>query len=259
MGDDGAVSPAHPLLEVVGLTVTFGGVHAVHDVDLALDEGSFVGLIGPNGAGKTTLIDAITGFVDPSAGAIRFGGVDLTGASPAARSRAGVVRTFQSLELFEDLTVGDNLRVAAEPPRWWDPLADAVRLRRSDPSADAVTWALEVVGLGDAVDQRPSDLSHGRRKLVAVARALASRPRLVLLDEPAAGLDSVETAQLGERLRSLPAAGVTVLLVDHDMSLVLGVCDRVVVLDTGSVIADGPPDAIRGDARVVEAYLGTAS
>jgi branched-chain amino acid transport system ATP-binding protein len=248
------------VLETTGLTVSFGGVHAVHDVDLAVDEGAFVGLIGPNGAGKTTLIDAITGFVPPSSGTVHFAGADLTSTSPAERAKAGLVRTFQSLELFEDLSVGDNLRVAAEPSRWWDPLTDAIRPRRADPSAvEAVAWALEVVGLTEAVDDVPIDLSHGQRKLVAVARALASRPRLVLLDEPAAGLDSTETALLGEHLRTLPEHGVTVLLVDHDMSLVLGVCDRVVVLDVGSVIADGPPDAIRGDARVVEAYLGTAS
>jgi branched-chain amino acid transport system ATP-binding protein len=149
--------------------------------------------------------------------------------------------------------------VAAEPSRWWDPLADALRPRRSDPAAEAVAWALEVVGLADALGERPGDLSHGQRKLVAVARALASRPRLVLLDEPAAGLDSIETRRLGDRLRSLPEAGVSVLLVDHDMALVLGVCDRVVVLDTGSVIAEGAPEAIRGDAGVIAAYLGTAS
>jgi branched-chain amino acid transport system ATP-binding protein len=248
------------VLETKGLTVSFGGIHAVDDVDLVVDEGAFVGLIGPNGAGKTTLIDAVTGFVPPTSGTVHFAGVDVTSTSPAERARAGLVRTFQSLELFEDLTVGDNLRVAAEPARWWNPLADAVRPRRVDPSAvEAVAWALEVVGLAGAAGDFPSDLSHGQRKLVAVARALASQPRLVLLDEPAAGLDSTETALLGEHLRTLPEHGVTVLLVDHDMTLVLGVCDRVVVLDVGSVIADGPPDAIRGDARVVEAYLGTAS
>lgn len=248
------------MLETKGLTVSFGGIHAVDDVDLVVDEGAFVGLIGPNGAGKTTLIDAVTGFVPPTSGTVHFAGVDVTSTSPAERARAGLVRTFQSLELFEDLTVGDNLRVAAEPARWWNPLADAVRPRRVDPSAvEAVAWALEVVGLAGAAGDFPSDLSHGQRKLVAVARALASQPRLVLLDEPAAGLDSTETALLGEHLRTLPEHGVTVLLVDHDMTLVLGVCDRVVVLDVGSVIADGPPDAIRGDARVVEAYLGTAS
>lgn len=246
------------MLRTRGLTVTFGGVHAVHDVDLDVAAGSFVGLIGPNGAGKTTLIDAVTGFVTPSAGTVEFEGEDITTLAPSARARLGLVRTFQSLELFEDLSVGDNLRVGAETPRWWDPLVDAVRPRRRDEVAEQVDWALEVVGLVDARSERPSDLSHGQRKLVAVARALALRPALVLLDEPAAGLDSTETARLGEHLRSLTEHGITVLLVDHDMSLVLGVCERIHVLDVGSIIAEGPPGQIRGDDRVIEAYLGVA-
>ena len=246
------------MLATRGLTVTFGGLHAVDGVDLEVDDGAFVGLIGPNGAGKTTLIDAVTGFVVPSAGSVHFAGDAVTDLPPAERARRGLVRTFQSLELFEDLSVLDNLRVAATPAKWWDPLADAVRPRRGNEPSEQVAWALEVVGLGDAGAARPSDLSHGQRKLVAVARALAGRPRLVLLDEPAAGLDTEETAALGQHLRTLPDHGVSVLLVDHDMGLVLGICDRVVVLDVGAVIADATPDEIRGDAQVVEAYLGAA-
>ena len=245
------------LLRARGLTVTFGGVHAVHAVDLDVAAGELVGLIGPNGAGKTTLIDALTGFVRPSAGSVELDGEDLTPLAPAARAQRGLVRTFQSLELFEDLTVADNLRVCAETPRWWDPLVDAVRPRRGE-AMEQVAWALEVLGLGDVADRRPNELSHGRRKLVAVARALALRPRVVLLDEPAAGLDTSETARLGEHLRTLPEHGVSVLLVDHDMGLVLSTCDRVAVLDVGAVIATGPPEQIRADHRVIEAYLGVA-
>jgi branched-chain amino acid transport system ATP-binding protein len=246
------------LLRARGLTITFGGVHAVRDVDLDVEAGGFVGLIGPNGAGKTTLIDAVTGFVSPSAGTVELDGEDITALAPAARAQRGLVRTFQSLELFEDLTVADNLRVCAETPRWWDPLVDAVRPRRGDEVSEQVNWALGVVGLGDVRSQLPSELSHGRRKLVAVARALALRPTLVLLDEPAAGLDTTETARLGAHLRSLTDHGIAVLLVDHDMGLVLSTCDRVVVLDVGAVIAAGPPEQIRADARVIEAYLGVA-
>jgi branched-chain amino acid transport system ATP-binding protein len=246
------------LLNAAEVTVTYGGVHAVRDVDLQIQPREFIGLIGPNGAGKTTLIDAVTGFAPLSAGTVELAGTDITALTPAARAQRGLVRTFQSLELFEDLTVEDNLRVCVETPRWWDPLVDAVRPRRSAAVPEQVTWALDVVGLGDVRSQRPSELSHGRRKLVAVARALALRPTLVLLDEPAAGLDTTETTLLGEHLRQLPDHGIGVLLVDHDMGLVLSTCDRVVVLDVGEVIADGPPDQIRADDRVIEAYLGVA-
>ncbi|MGK2947388.1 MAG: ABC transporter ATP-binding protein [Acidimicrobiales bacterium] len=247
------------LLEVRGLTVSFGGVHAVREVDLDVGAGDFIGLIGPNGAGKTTLIDAVTGFAPLAAGAVELAGSDITTLTPAARAQRGLVRTFQSLELFEDLTVEDNLRVCVDRPRWWDPLVDAVRPRRGDGLPEQVAWALEVVGLTDVRSRRPTELSHGRRKLVAVARALALRPSLVLLDEPAAGLDTSETTRLGEHLRRLPEHGISVLLVDHDMGLVLSTCDRVVVLDVGAVIASGPPEQIRADRRVIEAYLGVPS
>lgn len=246
------------LLRARDLTVTFGGVRALRDVDLDVESGEFVGLIGPNGAGKTTLIDTLTGFVTPTSGTVELAGEEITTVAPAARAQRGLVRTFQSLELFEDLTVSDNLRVCAETPRWWDPLVDAVRPRRGDQVRERVEWALEVVGLGDVQSRRPSELSHGHRKLVAVARALALRPALVLLDEPAAGLDTSETVRLGQHLRALPEHGISVMLVDHDMGLVLSTCDRVVVLDIGAVIATGPPDQIRTDQRVIDAYLGMA-
>jgi branched-chain amino acid transport system ATP-binding protein len=243
------------LLEVEGLRVVFGGVAAVDDVSFAVEEGSLVGLIGPNGAGKTTCIEALTGFVSPASGTVRFLGHDVTGVPPHRRARQGLVRTFQSVELFDDLTVRDNLRAAANRRNIWQSLGDlfAPRWHGDDTAIDR---ALDVVGLRDAADTLPGELSQGQRKLAGVARALACRPRMVLLDEPAAGLDGTETLALGRRLRDVVDDGVTILLVDHDMGLVLGTCDRIVVLDFGRVLAEGTPDQIRRDDRVVAAYLG---
>lgn len=242
------------MLEVGGLSVTFEGVRAVDDVSFRVPEGSLVGLIGPNGAGKTTTIDAITGFV-AHRGRVALDGEDLSGAPAHERARRGLARTWQALELFDDLTVAENCQVAAERVTLWSLVRDAF-VPGGDRSADGVTWALELLGLTGVSTRRPPELSLGQRKLVGVARALAARPRLVLLDEPAAGLDTAESGRFGTVLRSVARAGTAVLLVDHDMGLVLGVCDEVVVLDYGRVIAVGPPEEIRADRRVVEAYLG---
>jgi branched-chain amino acid transport system ATP-binding protein len=251
-----AAATGAPLLDVRGLRVTYGGVVAADSVDLVLGEGRVVGLIGPNGAGKTSIIDALTGYHLPSAGSVSFGGRDITRARAHQRARGGLARTFQSVELFDDLSVGDNVLVAAERIGLGRSLRDLF-LPVPAPDRGDVDWALELCGLSDLADRSPRELSHGRRKLVGVARALAARPRLVLLDEPAAGLDSAESLELGEHLRGLPAAGVSVLLVDHDMGLVLGVCDEVHVLDFGRMIAHGTPAEIRADERVIEAYLGS--
>ena len=243
------------LLTVTGLGVSYGGVRAVEAVDLTVAAGRVVGLIGPNGAGKTSTIDALTGYHPPSAGSIVFDGRDITRMRPHLRARSGLVRTFQSVELFDDLSVDENLLVAADHVGVLAALRDLL-LPVRQPSRDDVDWALDLCGLRDVADRRPTELSHGRRKLVGVARALARRPKLVLLDEPAAGLDTDESLELGRRLRTLPEAGVSVLLVDHDMGLVLSVCDEVVVLDFGRRIAHGTPDEIRADPAVVAAYLG---
>jgi len=243
-----------PLLETSDLSVTFGGLHALDDVSLTVEEGSFVGLIGPNGAGKTTFVDAITGFV-PYRGEVRFAERALVRARPHRRAAAGLVRTFQSLELFDDLTVRENLLVSHEKPMWWSMFVDAVRPRSglSDPD---VNGALELLDLTDVADRMPTELPHGVRKLVGVGRALAGDPRFLVLDEPAAGLDSEESIELGERLKTLTEHGITILMVDHDMALVLGVCDPIWVLDFGKVIGCGPPNAIQRDPAVVAAYLG---
>jgi branched-chain amino acid transport system ATP-binding protein len=243
------------LLNVDALSVTYGGVTAVNDVELSVPEGKVVGLIGPNGAGKTSTIDALTGYHAPSSGRVTFGGDDITKLRPHTRARRGLARTWQSVELFDDLTVEENLLVASERMGVWQALRDLL-LPIGKHARDDVDWALELCGLIDVKDRLPTELSHGRRKLVGVARALAQRPRLVLMDEPAAGLDTEESAELGRHLRALPGEGVTVLLVDHDMSLVLSICDEVVVLDFGQVIARGTPEQIRRNDAVIAAYLG---
>jgi branched-chain amino acid transport system ATP-binding protein len=244
------------LLEASGMTVTYGGVHANRDVDLEVGRAEFVGLIGSNGAGKTTFIDAITGFARVNAGAVRFDGDDITRLPPSERARRGLVRTFQSLELFDDLTVRDNLLVACEHSRWWSLPIDVFRCKRAREVDEKVSWALATVGLEHLADKLPEDLPHGQRKMVGVARALAASPKLVLLDEPAAGLDAEESAELAKELRGLLDLGVSVLLIDHDMGLVLSVCDRVYVLDFGKVVAQGTPAQIRNDETVIAAYLG---
>jgi branched-chain amino acid transport system ATP-binding protein len=246
------------LLETRQLTVSYGGVRANDSIDIDVERGTLVGLIGPNGAGKTTLIDAITGFAPITSGQVRFNSADITSAGPATRARAGLARTFQSLELFEDLTVGDNLAVAAHRPSWYSMFVDLVAPSRGT-HADDAAWALEAMGLGQLVDKLPGALSHGQRKLVGIARALATRPMLLLLDEPAAGLDTSESKVLGQRLRGLLDHGITMLLIDHDMDLMLEVCDLVYVLDFGRLIASGPPAQIRIDPAVVSAYLGSRS
>jgi branched-chain amino acid transport system ATP-binding protein len=241
------------VLVTAGLSVRFGGVHAVEDVDLVVEEGQLVGLIGPNGAGKTTFVDAITGFVRYT-GTVSLDGRELDGLPPHARARRGLARTWQSTELFDDLTVRENLDVGAERPSFLALAAEVVG-RRIAPGP-APDEALQLLQLGPIADAMPSELTQGQRKLVGVARAIAMQPRLLCLDEPAAGLDTHESEELGRRLRQIADAGTTTLLIDHDMGLVLTICDRIVVLEFGRVIAAGPPGVVRHDARVVEAYLG---
>jgi branched-chain amino acid transport system ATP-binding protein len=243
------------LLHVAGVTVRFGGVVANDAVDLEIGEGELVGLIGPNGAGKTTCIDALTGFV-PAGGRVHLAGTDLSSLPAVARARAGLVRTWQTVELFDDLSVGDNLAAAAHRAGRLDLLRDLVG-RGAPPPRDEIDAALDRVGLRGTGHLFPGELPHGQRKLVGVARALVARPRLLCLDEPAAGLDEAESRALGRQLRDLADGGLTLLLVDHDMPLVFGVCDRVYVMDTGRVIASGGPEQVRADPAVIDAYLGT--
>jgi branched-chain amino acid transport system ATP-binding protein len=242
------------VLGAEGVRVRFGGVHAVDGVDLEVREGQLVGLIGPNGAGKTTFIDAITGFV-PYTGAVSVDGADLSGLPPHARASRGIARTWQSTELFDDLSVAENLLVSAHRPSLRGLAAEL--FGRKAPS-EAVDRALGVLELEPFAEAMPSELTQGRRKLVGVARAIAMEPRLLCLDEPAAGLDAIESEELGRRLRAVADGGTSTLLIDHDMGLVLAICDYIVVLEFGQVIGRGTPDEVRRDPRVIGAYLGTA-
>jgi sulfate-transporting ATPase len=244
------------VLELRGLTVTYGPSVAVDDVSLSVVPGRITGLIGPNGAGKTSLIDAVTGFARAAGGTLHLDGTDITGWSATKRARAGLGRSFQSLELFEDSTVLDNLRVASDPRDRTSYLRDLV-WPVNPPLPGEVISAIREFGLAGDLDRKVEDLSFGKRRLLAIARAVATQPSVVLLDEPAAGLGDAETAELAQLIRRLADDwGMAVLLVEHDMNFVMSVCDDIVVLDFGRQIASGAPEEIRRDQRVVSAYLG---
>jgi sulfate-transporting ATPase len=219
-----------------------------------------VGLIGPNGAGKTTIVDALTGFTKPNRGRMLLNGTPMTGRSwgPARRARAGVRRSFQSLELFEEVSVAENLHAGSGQHVRFSGLRDLVWPARPVLPPTAVSSAREF-GLEHDLDRLPGELPYGRRRLVGIARAMASAPSVLLLDEPAAGLDDSETSELGDLVRRFADQyGMAVLLIEHDVDLVLRVCDRIVVVDFGRKIAEGTPTEIRNDPAVIAAYLGEA-
>jgi branched-chain amino acid transport system ATP-binding protein len=241
----GSVSSVDLVVEHV--TRSFGGLRAVSDVSLTVREGTIFGLIGPNGAGKTTLFNLVTGIYAPDAGSIRFGGAELRGKRPAKVATAGIGRTFQNIRLFGELTVLENLLVAGHA------LGDAAGRARA-------AELLGVFGLAAASDARPTELSYGDQRRVEIARALMAKPKLLLLDEPAAGMNHVEAEALQARVRRLrDEMHVSIVLVEHNMQVVMGVCDELHVLDHGETIARGTPAEVRADAKVIAAYLGEAT
>jgi ABC-type branched-subunit amino acid transport system ATPase component len=251
-----------PRLTAEQVTVTFGGLRALDDVSLAVPPGSTVGLVGPNGAGKTTLFAVLSGLLRPARGRITLDGVDVTTASPQARARRGLARTFQRLELFDELTVREHLvlayRVRARRARF---LSDVLGLgRRPSPDEERLVGELlALLDLAPVADVPAAAMPLGTGRLVEVGRALAREPTVVLLDEPSAGLDEHETERLAAALRrTREERGVALVVVEHNVELVLGLSERVTVLDFGRVIAEGPPAEIRANADVQAAYLGTA-
>ncbi|MAW92369.1 MAG: ABC transporter ATP-binding protein [Acidimicrobiaceae bacterium] len=241
------------ILNLENISVNFGGHIAVNELSLTIDPGTITGLIGPNGAGKTTLFNVISGLLAPSSGRVLFADRDITSLAPHKRARIGIGRTFQRLELFNSLTVIDNLRVSIETSNQWKTSREAM----SGSSMNAkINKILDLTGLNSVRNAMASEIPTGQARLVELARALVLSPNLLLLDEPASGQNDEETERFGQLLRELCNSGISIFLVEHDMSLVMNTCDQVNVLDFGTVIAKGTPTEIQEHELVIEAYLG---
>ena len=240
------------LLEVRGATVRFGGHTAVNEVDLDVEPGSITGLIGPNGAGKTTLFNVITGLQETVSGRVRLDGADITDAKAHVRARRGIARTFQRLEVFGSLTARENLQTAVEIRRSWS------RDRSVDVRGE-VDRLIDLVGIRAVAEERVDAMPTGLARLVELGRALATRPKVLLLDEPASGLDEAESDSFAELLVELSQGGMSILLVEHDVQLVMKVCASIYVLDFGSILATGTPAEIQRNQAVLDAYLGSPS
>ena len=235
------------LLEAQGISVSFGGLRALGNVTLHAEQGAVTGLIGPNGAGKSTMLGVLSGLLRPRAGRVAIDGRDVTRLPPHRRARLGMARTFQRLELWTSMTVAENVLTAAELASRWH--------RDYDPRAVGRD-VIDRLGLEAVADRSVTELSSGQGRLVEVARAMAMTPRVLMLDEPSAGLNETETQEMGRTLTAMAATGVAILMVEHHVELVTATCSDVYVLDFGETIAHGPPDAIRRDTAVQKAYLG---
>ena len=249
------------LLEVRNLGIAFGGLHAVDKFAVSIEKGQLFGLIGPNGAGKTTIFNLLTGVYQPTEGEIVLDGKSIVGQKPAMINKAGIARTFQNIRLFKDMTVLDNVKVALHNQVKYSALTGVLRLpayfKQERVMNEKALSLLKIFDLDGEADQPASSLPYGKQRKLEIARALATDPKLLLLDEPAAGMNPTETAELMEIVRLVrDRFGIAILLIEHDMSFVMGLCERIVVLDYGRVIAEGDPEAVRTDPKVIAAYLG---